>query len=165
MSKTNNQQRFGEVFPQILNFIIIISTFIIELTMILDVFFTHELSFSSSSYILYIGTLISLFMNEFVYDSIETRHRIIHKLILLSSGIASVISFAASILYNGNWWTENIKFWVFHIVRCIIVLAYAILAVLWLIKIMHLWAEFNDDKDDDIGVPIKNPNNLDVKKL
>ena len=149
-----NILRVGEVFPQTLNFFIVFTTFAFELSSVVEGFVKKELTVSSPSFILYIGTLVSLFMSELVYEPSGNNHSKLHSMILWLSAIGGLISLFGSLFCSGTVWenNQNLKFWIFHIIRCIVISTYAILCGPCLYKAIVLWKENKEDSEVDINL-------------
>lgn len=148
-----NKFRVGEVLPHALTFLVVFATFTCELSMVVEGFIKKELTISSAAFFLYIGTLVSLSVNELVYESIEKSHPNTHKAIVyLSVGGVILSLFAGLIMSSSAWWNEypDIKFWFFHIIRCIVVLAYAALCWPCLNKAIVIWKE--TEESDKVGL-------------
>lgn len=143
---------FGDVFPHALNFVVVFATFASELSMIVEGFIEKELTVSSSAFFLYIGTLLSLGMNELVYESVKDNHPKTHKALIVLSAIGSSVSLFAVMVCTGTWWDKYpcIKFWFFHILRCIVVLTYAALCFPCLNKTIALWKEKGNEQNDKV---------------
>lgn len=144
--------RFGEIFPHVLNFAVVFATFWYEIPIIVDGFFKKELTVSLPSFVLYIGTMLSLFMSELVYESIEDNYPKVHLILIRSSLSGCLVSFVA-IMFGSNiaMWEKfpDIKFWVFHIMRCIVDVSFGILCGACFYKIIALWNE--DDEKNEVN--------------
>lgn len=148
-----NEFRFGNVFHEAFNFSVTFATFVYEVSQIIDCFFLKELAPTAPSFVLYIGTLLSIFLNELVYDSVADSHPRIHRVLVLSSLIGSLVSFFAIMVSSGMESLPNLKFWVLHISRCIVVFSFGVVCGSCLGKTIVLWNESgeNDDLNLDIG--------------
>lgn len=159
-----NKFRVGEILPHALTFAVVLATFICELSMVIEGFIEKELTISGAAFFLYIGTLVSLGANELVYESIEESRPEIHKCIVFLCLFGGIVSFVAGILISsGLWWDKypNIKFWVFHILRCIVILTYAALCWPCLEKAIVIWKKTG--KSDNVGLGSdENPSDFDI---
>lgn len=145
-----NKIRVGEVLPHALTFLVVFVTFTCEFSTVVEGFIKKELTISSAAFFLYIGTLVSLSVNELVYESIEKSNPKTHRAIVwLSVGGVILSLFAGLIMASSSWWNEypDIKFWFFHILRCIVVLAYAALCWPCLNKAIVIWNETEESDE------------------
>lgn len=163
-----NKIRVGEALPHALTFLVVFATFTCELSMVVEGFIKKELAISPATFFLYIGTLVSLSTNELVYESIKNGYPKTHNAIVYLSVGGGILSlFAGLIMSSSALWNEypDIRFWVFHILRCMVILAYAALCWPCLYKTMVVWTESGKTKESDkVGLDSgEKPSDFDIK--
>lgn len=136
------------VFTQVINFVVVLISSVSELVVLYNDLVLcfqdkNEDSFGKMSFVLCFGTLISLYINEQIYEPTSQIHKVTHLSLSISLLIGVVLSFIGMIIPSQI--EDTIK-WVLLILRIIVILCFWVSTVAYFIKIYNLWS---DDQDFD----------------